>query len=104
MINHSTKNHKTKILPLRWIANICGDIAGGHILKCVYLDEDQNWGWRYKYHAKMYKILNKPYKLWGTYFTIDMDAWKKDLYGSDLDYDWNEDPMTGDAWRLIKNG
>jgi hypothetical protein len=27
----------------------------------------------------MYKILNKPYELWGTYYTIDMDAWKKDL-------------------------
>jgi hypothetical protein len=43
------------------------------------MDEDQEFGWRYKYHAKMYLILNKPYELWGTYYTIDMAAWKKDL-------------------------
>ena len=43
------------------------------------MDEDEEYGWRYKYHAKMYKILNKPYELWGTYYTIDMDAWKRTL-------------------------
>lgn len=79
MINHSTKHEKTRIWPLRRIANICGEFAGNHIVKCVNMDEDQEYGWRYKYHAKMYKILNKPYELWGTYYTIDMDAWRKDL-------------------------
>lgn len=104
MINHSTKHHKTKIFPLRWIANICGEFAGNHLVKCVNMDEDQEYGWRYKYHAKMYVLLNKPYEKWGTYYTIDMDAWKKDLEDSALDYDWHEDPITGDAWRLINNG
>jgi len=91
MINHSTKHHKTKILPLRWIANICGEFAGNHIVKCVNMDEDQEYGWRYKYHAKMYVLLNKPYEKWGTYYTVDMDAWKKELDKMKID-------MSGPGW------
>jgi hypothetical protein len=77
MINHSTKTQKTKIIPLRWIGNIFGEFAGNHLVKCVNMDEDDQYGWRYKYHTKMWKILNKPYELWGTYYTIDMDAWRE---------------------------
>ncbi len=55
------------------------------------MDEDEEFGWRYKYHAKMYKILNKPYELWGTYYTIDMAAWKKELNEMNLD-------MSSDGW------
>jgi hypothetical protein len=79
MINHSAKHQKTKIFPLRWIGNICGEFAGNHIVKCVNMDEDEEYGWRYKYHAKMWKILDKPYQWWGTYYTIDMEMWRKDL-------------------------
>ncbi len=43
------------------------------------MDEDEEYGWRYKYHAKMWKILDKPYQWWGTYYTIDMEMWRKDL-------------------------
>ncbi len=90
MIDHSTKIHKTKILPLRWFAHACERIASPHLLKVVYLDEYENFGWRYKYHAKMYKIINKPYELWGTYYTIDMEAWKEELSGPEWDdYDEN---------------
>ena len=81
MINHSTKIERTNILPLRWIGNISGEFAGNHLVKAIDLDEelDSNLGFRYKYHAKMWKYLNKPYEWWGTYYTIDMDGWKKDL-------------------------
>jgi len=79
MLNHSTKTQRTKILPLRWIGNICGEFAGNHIVKCVNMNDDEEYGFRYKYHAKMWKYLNKPYEWWGTYYTIDMDVWKKDL-------------------------
>ena len=79
MISHSTKTQRTKILPLRWIGNISGEFAANHLVKCVNMDEDEEFGWRYEYHAKMYKILNKPYEWWGTYYTIDMKAWKEDL-------------------------
>ena len=91
MLNHSTKTQRTKILPLRWIGNLCGEFAGNHIVKCVNMDEDEEYGFRYKYHAKMWKYLNKPYELWGTYYMIDMEMWKKDLDQTKLD-------MSGDGW------
>lgn len=81
MINHLTKIEKTKILPLRWIGNFLGGYAGNHIVKCFDLDENNNLGLRYKYHAKMWKFLNKPYERWGTYYKLDIDSWKKDLTG-----------------------
>lgn len=70
-LGNSTKVERTKIIPLRWIGNICGEIAGSHILKAVYLDEDQNWGIAYRYHAKMYKLFSKPSDKWGTYYILD---------------------------------
>jgi hypothetical protein len=73
-LKNITKVQKTRILPLRWIGNLCGEFAGNHLLMAVYLDEDGNWGLHYKYHAKMYKILNKPYTWWGTYYTVDLDG------------------------------
>jgi hypothetical protein len=78
MINHSTKIQRTKIWPLRWIGNFLGEYAGNHLVKAVDLDEDDNLGLRYKYHAKMWKYLNKPYERWGTYYSLDLDAWKND--------------------------
>jgi hypothetical protein len=66
-----TKQHQTKILPLRFIANICGGFANNHLFKAMCLDEDEDYGWRYRYHSKMWLILNKPYKLWGTHYIMD---------------------------------
>jgi hypothetical protein len=81
MINHSTKIQRTRIWPLRWIGNFLGGYAGNHLVKAIDLDEslDSQLGLRFKYHAKMWKYLNKPYERWGTYYTIDMEMWKKDL-------------------------
>jgi hypothetical protein len=101
MINHSTKTERTKILPLRWIGNICGEFAGNHIVKCVNMDEDEECGWRYKYHAKMWKYLNKPYEWWGTYYMIDMEMWKKDLDQIRIDMDdegWDDYDAFGKAY------
>ena len=67
-----TKHQRTKILPLRLIGNICGDIAGNHIIKALHMDEDGDFNWRYKYHAKMWKMFNKPYERWGTYYELDI--------------------------------
>ncbi len=66
------KHQKTRILPLRWIGNICGEFAGNHIVKAVYMDEDGDWGFLYKYHAFMWKYLNKPYTWWGTCYILDL--------------------------------
>ncbi len=67
-----TKHQRTKILPLRLMGNLCGDIAGNHIVKALYMDENGDFNWRYKYHAKMWKIFNKPYERWGTYYELDI--------------------------------
>ncbi len=76
-----TKIEKTRIVPLRLISNWLGEIASGHLVKAVFLDEDGEYGWRYKYHAKMWKYLNKPYEKWGTYYSIDTkwltENWEK---------------------------
>jgi hypothetical protein len=79
MINHSTKIQRTRIWPLRWIGNFLGGYAGNHLVKAFDYDEDGKHGFAYRYHAKMWKYLNKPYEWWGTYYTIDMNGWKKDL-------------------------
>lgn len=80
MINHFTKIERTKVWPLRWIGNFLGGYAGDHLVKAIDLDEslDSNLGFRYKYHAKMWKYLNKPYELWGTYYEVDIEKWNKD--------------------------
>lgn len=91
MINHSTKIQRTKIWPLRWIGNFLGGYAGNHIVKCFDLDEDDNLGFRYKYHAKMWVLLNKPYEWWGTYYTIDIDKWKNEIDQMKID-------MSDEGW------
>jgi len=87
MINHLTKIERTKVWPLRWIGNFLGGYAGNHLVKAIDLDEslDSNLGFRYKYHAKMWKYLNKPYTWWGTYYELDLENLKKDMEGSGWD-------------------
>jgi hypothetical protein len=90
-LSKSKKIQKTKIWPLRVIGNLCGGFAGNHLFKSLILDEDKNYGLRYKYHARCWKYLNKPYEWWGTYYMVDMEMWKKDLDQMNLD-------MSGDGW------
>jgi len=98
-LSNSKTIQKTKIVPLRWIGNFLGGYAGNHLVKAIHLDEslDSNLGFRYKYHAKMWKYLNKPYEWWGTYYQVDIDKWKNeidqmqiDLSGKEWD-DYDED-------------
>ena len=76
-LNKITKTEKTKILPLRWIGNICSNIATRSLLKAFYLDEQGSYGYRFKFHSKVWVTLNKPYERWGTYYTIDTSKWDK---------------------------
>ena len=89
----SQKIQKTRILPLRWIGNFCGEFAGNHLVKAFDLDEqlDSNLGFRYKYHAKMWVILNKPYEKWGTYYMVDLGYLKNDPVLEKLGSDYDED-------------
>jgi len=102
-MNHLTKIQKTKILPLRWIGNFCGEYAGNHLVKAIDLDEelDSNLGFRYKYHAKMWVILNKPYERWGTYYIIDTDKWKNEIDQMRIDMSdegWDDYDAFGKAY------
>jgi len=76
-----TKIEKTRIWPLRVIGNFCGGFAGNHLFKAMILEEelDVDLGFRYKYHAKMWVLLNKPYEWWGTYYQVDIDRWKNEI-------------------------
>jgi len=75
----STPEHKTRILPLRWIVNWLNSPATACLVRAVELDEREDYGWRYKMYAFGWKYLNKPYERWGTVYKLDLKAWKKDL-------------------------
>ena len=84
--------YQTRILPLRWFANACERIAYPHLSKVVYLDEAEDFGWRYKYHAKMWSIFFKPYRKWGTLYTFDiLEDLKHDPVLDKLGSDYDED-------------
>ena len=69
------KHQKTKILPLRWIGNLCGEVSASSLVKAFDLDEDGDFGYRFKFHSKVWKYLNKPYTWWGTYYILtDIDS------------------------------
>jgi hypothetical protein len=36
------------------------------------MDENGDYGYRFKFHSKVWKYLNKPYEWWGTYYIIDL--------------------------------
>jgi hypothetical protein len=76
-LKSSKKINRTKILPLRWFGNICSDIATRSLLKAFYLDEQGSYGYRFKFHSKVWIMFNKPYERWGTYYTIDTSKWDK---------------------------
>ena len=103
MLNHSRKIQRTRIWPLRWIGNFLGGYAGNHLVKAIDLDEslDSDLGFRYKYHAKMWVVLNKPYEWWGTYYTIDIDKWKNEIDQMRIDMSdegWDDYDAFGKAY------
>ena len=64
-----TKYQRTNILPLRWIGNICGEIAANSLHKAFNL-QGHIEGYRFKFHCKVWKYLNKPYEKWGTSYIL----------------------------------
>ena len=118
-LDDSIVEHNSKP-PLRWIANIFGSIGSGSILKLAFLDEDENYGWRYKMHGIIYDLTWPIYRKYGTFYKLDMDmsgsAW--DDYDEDGVPYWEKtgtvdpeyiqpwryiDPETGDAFRIIRS-
>ena len=58
----SQKINRTKILPLRWIGNLCGDIAGNSVVKAFALQDQENFGYRFKFHSKVWHYLKQVFK------------------------------------------
>jgi len=113
---------KTKVLPLRWLANYVFHPVSmwffhiGLNANDRYIYEWDTYKFRHflmeKFGYWMYYYLDKPYQWWGTFYVFKMpDDFKLDdgLGWDDYDdrgipywdYLWSEDPDTGDAWRLI---
>ena len=72
----SEKIERTKILPLRWVSNWLSIVATDHLLKMINLEEDNDFGWKHKYHSAMWTYMYKPYEKWGTYYKVDMERVK----------------------------
>jgi len=126
----SIKIQNTRILPLRWLANYLFEplsmkffdmgLRRHDLLENMKAEDKifQN-DFRLKLWWRLYDILGRPYMRWGTLYQLDMVKLKEEFKDMDLsgeewnDYDqnghpywyfteWQEDPETGDAWRLIK--
>ena len=118
--------HKSRP-PLRWVANLFGSISSWAILKASYLDEEKNFGWKYKVYGYIYSFTWPTYYNYGTFYKIDWDMSGKgwDDYDEngvpywektgtvDPDYDplehetyhWDYiDEETGDAFKVINYG
>ena len=116
--------HKTKVLPLRWLANyIFHPISMFFFNIGVRYNDKLEWDEEYKWHNRfmeafgfrLYKLFNHPYDWWGTLYKLEPGVRNKimaDIMNSDWndydergipywDYWWHEDPETGDAWRIV---
>ena len=124
----SIKIHGTRILPLRWVANYISEPLSMKFFDLGLRRHDLLEGmgaedrvfkndFRLKLWWRLYEIIGTPYMKWGTMYQLDMTKLKEDLanMGGEAwdDYDtnghpywyyteWQEDPITGDAWKLVK--
>ena len=108
----SIVNHRSP-RPFRWVVNYISSIGTTCLVKAAYLDEDGDYRFKYRFYSKVWNFTDFFYSRWGTYYELDLAAWKEQMSGPEWDdYDsdghaywedwWNEDPLTGDAWRLIE--
>jgi hypothetical protein len=65
------KEQKTKILPLRWFANLCEKPAAYHLESALRYDSYGNHGVSYKLHSRLSNLFYKPYFKWGTIYKLD---------------------------------
>ena len=68
-----TTEHKTKILPLRWFANLCEKPAHYHLNMYLHPSDHDDYGLACRLHAYVSNIFYKPYLKWGTVYTMELD-------------------------------
>ena len=115
--------HRTNVLPLRWLADYVFHpismwffhvgLNANDKLEYDYFNATLFDKIKEKIGFRTYKFLNYPYDWWGTIYKMDLSGLNLDLddgLGWDdydengipyWDYLWHEDPITGDAWRLV---
>lgn len=112
--------HRTNVLPLRWLANYIFHPISMLFFKLSLKWNEDNWDSdlltestaKSIYAWKIYNFMNYPYEWWGTVYVFNTEN-LDDLGGSGWDdydengipywdYLWHEDPQTGDAWRLVE--
>ena len=112
----SKKINNTRILPLRWFANACGEISGWAVMKLVVLDEQNNFGRKYKVLSFIWNMTWPVYFKFGTFYEWDDlsgDGWNDydengipywEKTGTvDPHYDsWDYIDDNGDAFRVIR--
>jgi hypothetical protein len=123
--------HKTNILPFRWFINgVVHRLSYWFFMRGLKINYKYEDIWdkapafkppfldniKLKLYFKIYHYLDKPYMRWGTTYVmstefqslVNMEGAEWSDYDEDgvpyWDLYWHEDPVTGDAWRLIKNG
>lgn len=113
--------HKTNNIILRWFVNNITHPISYHFFgkaMSIYVKYETHFDIypkfkmprphdrKYRFNLFLYKILNLPYERYGTTYKIDLSdlSWlDQDDFGvAYWQYEWNEDPLTGDAWRVIK--
>jgi hypothetical protein len=85
--------HKTKIIPLRWFANLCEKPASYHLNMYLHHGDHDDYGLACRLHAYASSMFYKPYLKWGTIYKVDMKEWADsikddpvlDKLGSDYD-------------------
>ncbi len=75
-----TKIHQTKILPLRWFANLCEKPAHYHLNKYLYYSDHDDHGLACRLHAYISNMFYKPYRRWGTFYIIDTNELNRIYY------------------------
>lgn len=64
--------HKSRP-PLRWIANLAGDIASSGLLDVSYMEDEGYEGWRYKLNLWKWDTFWPIYNKYGSYYKMIND-------------------------------
>ncbi len=62
--------HKSRP-PLRWIANLAGEIAGSGLLDISYMEDEGYTGLRYKFHLWKWNTFYPIYNKYGTVYELN---------------------------------
>ena len=74
----TTQIHKTNFLPLRWFANSCNYVSHYPLMRAVNLEYANKIPQSIKWW-KLYKLIDIPYKKWGTTYSLNSTTNKENM-------------------------